>query len=221
MKVDICSLMIKTDKEIKVPASKIRGYIGNQFKDKSILHNHYGNERFLYSYPLVQYKIINGQPLILGVGEGAKVLKDISSDLYEFKLDKNYLIEEKIMHEKEFDINTSNEEFHYKFITPWLALNTQNFKKYKKMDDWKEKKLFLNKILIGNILSMAKGLGIIVNRRIYVKTHLEPVSVNYKSVKMLGFTGEFKVRFKISDYFGFGKGVSQGFGSVKQIIDEE
>lgn len=97
MKVDICSLMIKTDKEIKVPASKIRGYIGNQFKDKSILHNHYGNERFLYSYPLVQYKIINGQPLILGVGEGAKVLKDISSDLYEFKLDKNYLIWNGIM----------------------------------------------------------------------------------------------------------------------------
>ena len=30
-----------------------------------------------------------------------------------------------------------------------------------------------------------------------------------------------KVRFKIPDYFGFGKGVSQGFGSVKQIIDEE
>ena len=131
-----------------------------------------------------------------------------------------YSIEEKIIREKEVDVNTSNDEYHYKFITPWLALNTHNFKKYNNLDDWKEKKLFLNKILIGNILSMAKGLGIIVNRRIYVKTHLEPVSVNYKSVKMLGFTGEFKVRFKIPDYFGFGKGVSHGFGSVKQIIDE-
>lgn len=221
MNIDICNFIIKTDKEISASASKLRGYIGNQFENQVILHNHYGDGRFLYSYPLVQYKIINGQAIIVGIEDGANVLKEISSDLKELKLDKKYLIEEKIIREKEVDVNTTNEELHYKFVTPWLALNTQNFKKYNNIEDWREKKLFLNKILIGNILSMAKGLGIIVNRRIYVKTHLKPVSVDYKSVKMLGFTGEFKVRFKIPDYFGFGKGVSQGFGSVKRIIDEE
>ena len=222
MKINTCNLLIKTDKDISQESNKLRGYIGNKFKNHPLLHNHYGNEKFLYSYPLVQYHILDGQAMIFGIEEGVDVLKDISGDLKELNLDHtHYSIEEKIIREKEVDVNTSNEEYHYKFITPWLALNTQNFKKYNNLDDWKEKKLFLNKILIGNILSMAKGLGIIVNRRIYVKIHLEPVSVNYKSVKMLGFTGEFKVRFKIPDYFGFGKGVSQGFGSVKQIIDEE
>lgn len=221
MKINTCNLLIKTDKDISQESNKLRGYIGNKFKNHPLLHNHYGNEKFLYSYPLVQYHIFDGQAMIFGIEEGVDALKDISSDLKELKLDNTYYsIEEKIIREKEVDVNTSNDEYHYKFITPWLALNTHNFKKYNNLDDWKEKKLFLNKILIGNILSMAKGLGIIVNRRIYVKTHLEPVSVNYKSVKMLGFTGEFKVRFKIPDYFGFGKGVSHGFGSVKQIIDE-
>jgi len=176
MKINTCNLLIKTDKDISQESNKLRGYIGNKFKNHPLLHNHYGNEKFLYSYPLVQYHILDGQAMIFGIEEGVDVLKDISGDLKELNLDHtHYSIEEKIIRE----------------------------------------------ILIGNILSMAKGLGIIVNRRIYVKTHLEPVSVNYKSVKMLGFTGEFKVRFKIPDYFGFGKGVSQGFGSVKQIIDEE
>lgn len=222
MKINTCNLLIKTNKDISQQSSKLRGYIGNEFKNHPLLHNHYGNEKFLYSYPLVQYHILDGQAMLLGIEEGVDVIKDISSDLKELKLDNtSYLIEEKIIREKEVDVNTTNEELHYKFVTPWLALNTQNFKKYNNIEDWREKKLFLNKILIGNILSMAKGLGIIVNRRIYVKTHLKPVSVEYKSVKMIGFTGEFKVRFKIPDYFGFGKGVSQGFGSVKRIIDEE
>ena len=87
--------------------------------------------------------------------------------------------------------------------------------------DWKERKIMLNKIFVGNILSMSKGLGIIVNRRIHVKSNLEHQSTDYKSVNMLGFSGEFKVNFKIPDFFGFGKGVSQGFGTVIKVDETQ
>ena len=36
---------------------------------------------------------------------------------------------------------------------------------------------------------------------------------------MLGFSGEFKVNFNIPDFFGFGKGVSQGFGTIVKVDD--
>lgn len=217
MKINTSYLVFKTDNPVTCEASKLRGFIGNKFKNQTLLHNHYGNERFLYSYPLIQYKIIDGQASILGIEEGADLLKEISSEIKELKLDKTYHIDEKIIYDKEYDINTTNEECHYKFISPWLALNTKNYKKYKSMSNWRESKLFLNNILVGNILSMSKGLGIIVNRHLYIKSHLDTVSTKYKSVNMIGFTGEFKVRFKIPDFFGFGKGVSQGFGTIKRI----
>ncbi len=37
----------------------------------------------------------------------------------------------------------------------------------------------------------------------------------YKGTEILGFTGRFKVNFKIPDFFGLGKGVSQGGGTVR------
>jgi hypothetical protein len=222
MKVDSVHLILKTDKEITENSSKFRGYIGNKFRDYPLLHNHYSDDGSLYSYPLIQYHIVDGEASILGIEEGGKILKEISSQINELKLsDRYYRVIKNIIHEKETNITPTREEHHYKFLSPWLALNSVNYQKYKEMNDWKNKKLFLNNILVGNILSMAKGLGIIVNREIYPKTLLETKPSKYKSIMMEGFLGEFKVRFKIPDFFSLGKGASYGFGSVKGIVDED
>ncbi|MDR3222228.1 MAG: hypothetical protein LBT66_00640 [Methanobrevibacter sp.] len=222
MKINTAHLILKTDKKVTEDINRVRGYFGNTFREYPLLHNHYSNERLLYSYPLIQYKVLDGEVSILGIEEGIKTLKEISSEINELKLsDKYYRVTEKIMFEKEINITPTREEHHYKFLIPWLALNSKNYQKYIVMKDWKDKKLFLNNILIGNILSMAKGLGIIVNREIYPKTILDAVSLKYKSIAMTGFNGEFKIKFRIPDFFSLGKGASQGFGTVKEIIDED
>ena len=220
MKYNIVNISFKTDKHVSANASKVRGFLGNTFSEYIILHNHYGNDNFLYSYPFVQYNVFDDTIHILGIDEGAKILKYIAPEISSFDLDKHYKVKEKTIHEKEVDIKPSSEEKHYKFITPWLGLNTKNYPKYMALKTWKEKKELINKILVGNVLSMSKGLGIIVNKRLYAKTHFEEKIVDYKSVKMNAFAGEFKIHYDIPDYFGLGKGVSQGFGCVKQITDE-
>ena len=222
MDIDTTHLILKTNKKIKQDSSKLRGYFGNEFKDYPILHNHYSEGKVLYSYPLIQYQIIDGQASILGIEEGANLLRELAPKIKELKLsDSYYKVDDYTLTDKEYNVRTTNKELHYKFVTPWLALNTKNHTKYKQIQSWKDKKLLLNNIFVGNILSMAKGLGIIVDRKLYVKSMLNPCSAPYKSVNMLGFTGEIKVKFNIPDFFGFGKGVSQGFGSVVRIFDEE
>lgn len=221
MKYNIVNLVLKTDQTLTASPAKVRGFIGNVYKDYPILHNHYSNDKFLYSYPFVQYKIINGDIVIVGIDEGAELLKKIAPELSTLSLDKNYQITEKLIHEKEYDIKPSSEEKHYKFITPWLGLNQNNYKKYINAKSWKDKKEIVNKVLVGNLLSMSKGLGIIVNKRLYAKTHFDEKIVEYKGVKMTAFTGEFKIYYDVPDYLGLGKGVSQGFGCVKEICDEE
>lgn len=217
MKINTVNLTLKTDKTVVEGANKVRGYIGNTFKDYPLLHNHYCNDNHLLTYPLVQYKIINGDVVILGIEEGGDVLKEISSDLNILKLNKEYKITEKILSEKEVDVKPSSEEKHYKFVTPWLGLNQKNYSKYNELYGWKDKKNFLNNILVGNLLSMSKGLGIIVNKRLHVKSHFEIKQVKYKSVIFNGFVGEFMVHYDIPDFFGLGKGVSHGFGTVCEI----
>lgn len=221
MKYNIVNLILKTDKRLTAGPAKVRGFIGNTFSEHPILHNHYAEDKFLYTYPFVQYKIINGSIVIVGIDEGADLIKKIAPELSVLNLDKEYKITEKLIHEKEVDIKPSSDEKHYRFITPWLGLNQTNYKKYVNSQSWKDKKEILNKVLVGNLLSMSKGLGIIVNKRLYAKTHFREKIVEYKGVKMNAFTGEFKVHYDIPDYFGLGKGVSQGFGSVKQIYDDE
>ena len=216
MEYNIVKLFLITDDQISVNASKIRGFIGNEFKEYNLLHNHYG-KNYIFTYPKVQYKILEDKILVFGINEGGEILKKISSDLKYLDLDKKYYISEKIIHEKLFDIKPTLDEKHYKFVTPWIGLNTTNFQKFKKINNWRDKKILLNKIIVGNILSLSKGLGIIVNKKLYAKSFLKEEYIKYKSVKMNAFKGEFKIHYDLPDYIGIGKGVSQGFGCVKKI----
>lgn len=210
-------LFLETDKKVTEPASKLRGFIGKKFSEYPILHHHIQEVGFLYLYPRVQYKILEGAPLILGIDEGAEVLKRISSEIEFLRLGMSlYKVESVVIKEKKLDVKPSREKQHYKFLTPWIALNQENYKKFLKIENWKERKEFLNRILVGNILSMCKGLGIVVRKRLYAHSHLDFNKTEYKSIKVFGLTGEFKVNFLLPDYIGLGKGVSQGFGVVKQ-----
>ena len=132
-------------------ASKLRGYIANRFKEYPILHHHLEEVGYLYTYPRVQYKLIEGT--------APDVLKKISDDIEELELGKSvYKVESIQMTQLNAEFGPCRENRHYKFVTHWLALNTANYERYKAMTDWKERKEFLNGILVGNILSMCKSL---------------------------------------------------------------
>lgn len=217
MQLNTCQLILKTDKDVIEDTAKLRGYIAGLDKNNTLLHNHINNNVLLYTYPQVQYKIVNGRAFLFGIDEGVNTIKEIMDDLEVLELKRNYTITEKQLIEKKVDLNTTVEEHKYKFITPWIGLNSKNYNKYNELDNTRDKKLFINKILIGNILSMCKGLGIIINHRIHVKTHLNTETVQYKSVYMQAFTGEFLTNFQLPAYIGLGKGVSHGYGTLIEL----
>ena len=107
----------------------------------------------------------------------------------------------------------------YSFLTPWLALNEANYDRYQGAG-LGERRDMLRRILIGNILSMSKGLGYVVTEEIKVsKLDVYPVKepVWLKGVRMVGFKGAFAVNFELPDYMGLGKSVSRGFGMIKRV----
>ena len=46
MKYNIVNLILKTDSKLTASPAKIRGFLGNTYKDYPILHNHYANDKF-------------------------------------------------------------------------------------------------------------------------------------------------------------------------------
>ncbi len=79
-------------------------------------------------------------------------------------------------------------------------------------------KRFLEKILVGNLLSISKSLGYTVPSRIIADIgKVKEVDTSLKGTHMLGFLGQFSVNFSIPDYWGIGKSVSRGFGTVKRV----
>jgi len=209
-------LIFNTERPVKESASKLRGYIANRFKDYPILHHHIEEASYLYTYPRIQYKQIEGTAIVVGIEEGVDVLKKISDDLTELELGKSrYKVHSVQMTQMNAEFGPCGENNHYKFLTHWLALNPANYERYKGISDWREKKEFLNGILVGNLLSMCKSLDLVVDRKLYVHSRLDDEQVEYKGIQVIGFTGEFRVNFRIPDFFGLGKGVSQGFGVVK------
>ncbi|MCX9011191.1 MAG: CRISPR-associated endonuclease Cas6 [Candidatus Methanoperedens sp.] len=214
MTIKTTYLVFRTKKPVVEPSSKLRGFIGGRFPDHALLHNHI-KEGYIYTYPMIQYKVLGGTASILGIEEGARVIKEISNSIDTLVLGNSvYNIEQRILYEQEVELKPIDHPVHYKFVSPWLALNPENHKKFCGLNHWKDKKEFLNSILVGNILSMCKGLGITVNNELYTSTHLDMEKVKYKATQVIGFTGYFIINFEIPQFFGIGKGVSQGFGVV-------
>ena len=217
MNLNVCRLELLNVKMKPRDSEKIRGYLGNKYEELDILHNH-KEEKFIYRYPKVQYKVINEKPIIIGIDEGANVITDIGIK------DDEVVIGEKSISTFEKKISISNDEYgvtkdyiKYKFLSPWIALNQKNINNYMNSSEM-EKEEILKKILIGNIISMSKGLNYTVEDQVKCWINLDKVQVKIKDIKHIGFVGEFKVNFNIPDYFGIGKNVSKGFGTIKKVI---
>ena len=202
---------------------KFRGFIGNLFRDYDLLHNHdQVTGKMIYRYPLIQFKLINCIPAIIAVTDQAV---DLFSLLF-MKLNEIFIedmkipVFEKDLHVENVEFGYINETFMYEFISPWMALNQKNFRRYAESDSEIEKTRILRQTLIANILSMSKYLGCWLEKeqKIHVEIRTSEKPVNLKGKTMIGFTGMFKTNFMIPDGLGIGKSVSRGFGTVRRVI---
>lgn len=200
-------------------AEKIRGYIGRKFIEDSFLHHHTEDNKLIYRYPVVQYKVINGTPLLIGIKGGVDSLWKVFDDMSELNLNNTaYEIFDKKSLLKKIYIGILDKQKIYTFLTPWLALNEKNYEKYQKLGSWPKRKKLLEKILIDNIISISKSLGYTVPEPIKADIKkLKEVHTKLKGTPMLGFLGTFSVNFEIPDYWGIVKSVSRGFGTIKRV----
>ena len=109
----------------------------------------------------------------------------------------------------------------YRFLTPWLALNQNNARRYRTLSKDIDRCRLLERILVGNCLSFAKSFRHTVTLRLQADcSKLRPVYRNLKGITMQGFMGLFSVNFLLPDRVGIGKSVSRGFGTVVRVAND-
>lgn len=198
-------------------AHKLRGYFGEYFKEYSpLLHNHYEDGTARYKYPLVQYKVIDHIPMLLGLNEGAELLTSLFLHIHQMELaGTTYPIYSKNISQQKVETGVVDDLVGYQFANYWMALNSDNYKEYLRLSA-EEQQSKLNRVLRNNILSFFKGVGVWVEDKIMVKGNFSPKSSNFKDNKMMVFGGEFVANVALPAYVGIGKSVSRGFGVIKK-----
>lgn len=206
------------EKSVKGTADKLRGYFASRFGECTLTHHHLNDNKLLYKAPIIQYKMLDGKPFVIGINEGADILQRTHMDINYIKIGHTeYQIKEKAIVLRTDKLGIINDSNTYSFLTPWLALNQKNYEKYQMMATWARRKKLLESILVGNIISMSKSLGYTVPGPI--EAHIDKmreVRTSLKGTAMTGFMGTFSVNFEIPDYWGIGKSVSRGFGTVRR-----
>jgi len=217
MRLKTMLLKMESNQPIMEDTNKLRGFFASKFNSYLLLHNHLGNNKFLYQYPRIQYKTINHTKMVLGLAEGVDVLQNIYNQYDQIILaGHTYQIYSKEIILKEEDFRVTSENIKYEFLIPWFALNEENYQRYKKYN-YPERTDQLRSILIRNIMAIAKTFQYFVDSKIIVNTNLKENPIKFKGEDMIGFLGAFQVNFKLPNYIGLGKSVSRGFGTIKKI----
>lgn len=202
------------EKFTKSSAKALRGFFGNFFSGIIEFHNHLDQITFNYQTPNIQYRVVDGNLSILGINEGGDILLQ---SIEKIKLDQIILngINNKII-EKEIkitfpELEIKDERFDYKFESFWVALNKENYKKYKRGE------FSLDTQLRNNILEFFKSCGVQAEQRIIASGNFEEHEIIEKDTTILGFTGTFKTNVNLPELIALGKRKSVGYGLIKRI----
>ena len=202
----------------KAEATAIRGFFGRKFEDEIYMHNHNPDGSVIYQYPRVQFKVIDQTATLIGINEGSELLQRLW-----LSFDRTRLGDEQLqILESQFEtcieqLAVTTEPIAYRFVTPWLALNQENFGVYTKTRNAHRRKDELSRILVGNCLGLAKSLGIRFTDRITADCgRLASIKTTLKGQGMIGFVGRFTLNLTLPDHLGLGKSVSRGFGTIER-----
>ena len=214
---DIKSVVVRviTNKPVRKTPYQVKGVFMRQYPNEDIIPMLDGTYRDRYLYPRVQVKILNEQIYLIGINEGVDSVISLNERLKSLDFGNiTFDVEHTDLDSVSNQFTPSDNLVHYKFITPWVALNHMTGGKYKFLTN-QEKPSYLNKLLGQNIIFLAKEVGVDLTDDILTKVKVsslfpKPLDDN----KWGAFMGAFKTNFILPNYIGIGNGITRGYGTI-------
>lgn len=219
--IEVLSVMLNVRlKDIELPF--LRGALISKTSGSDILFHGHLPGGLRYSYPLIQYKKLGEYAAVVALQEAVPQLEKLlleNAVPMELRLGRRMVcasVSDVFRQSVDMSVSKVMRTFE---ITRWLPLNQENYEVYCSMDSLADKFAFLENLLVGNILSFAKGVGVFFEDQICVSiVYLHSTrTFKYKGVEMLGFDVQFRTNVSLPEFIGLGKGVSLGFGTVMSV----
>ena len=219
MLLKLFALTLEPADPIQFSSPELRSHFAGILGEYMDLHKS-NADGFIHRYPAIQCKQVKNRLVIIGISQGAVLLEQVSQGKEEILVGKNtctILERDASVRQEAFGI--SGIMHTYEFLTPYLALNQQNAKKFYELKDKPERDKFMHKILAGNLAILAKSLDYKPQVPITCEEKLKFRIDWIERENVIVFLGKFRTNCRIPDYFGIGQSISQGFGTVKNIPD--
>ena len=197
-----------------------RGAINKEIDQSEFLAHNHLPDGVRYSYPLVQYGTDGIFTQIRAIGQGVRLfekLKDVENLNLRLHQRKVHLQLVRVQ-KQQFTLQPII-DFKTYFMHSWLPFNQENVRRFRDLRSADEKILLLERILVGNILSMAKGCGLEIrgHLEVLIEEIFEQQKTSYKQTTFDAFSLKFKANIVLPDRLGLGKGVSNGFGTIHTL----
>lgn len=176
-----------------------------------------------FAYPMAQFKMRrNGgryQPLLLCLGaKVGQALEVFRNSLHMQVLVNGRLYSLAIAEAKVYSFEWQAGEQPYAYnLFKYQALNSDNYRIYRRLKEEEEKKEFLGKLLVKHLLAFARAVGWELDFQLEVQNlHLmneKPVSCGPISYHC--FDLSFRCPLLLPEYIGLGNAVAKGFGVVR------
>lgn len=199
---------------------QFRGAAIASLKQNNLFYHNHDENGLVYRYPRIQYKRIHQKAAIVCVNEGVEAIHYLfTSGNFNYRIGnemKSMLIQS--IDTYETYISLCREMKCYR-LQNWLPLNSKNYKLYQKTENMVSRIQILERVLVGNILSFLKSVGIFFEEQIIL--HITNITgqrtVIYKKVKLMAFDIEFKANIVLPQYVGIGKNASVGCGVLTAV----
>ena len=216
--IEVLSVMLDVRlKDIELPF--LRGALISKVSNSGTLFHGHLPDGLRYSYPLIQYKKLGEYATVVALQEAVPQLAELlleNTVPIKLRLGRRMVsasLSDVFRQNIDMSVSTAMRTFE---ISRWLPLNQENYDAYCTMDSLADKLAFLENLLLGNILSFAKVVGVFFEEQVRVSIVyiLSTGTFKYKGVEMLGFDIQFRTNVRLPEFIGLGKGVSLGFGTI-------
>ena len=193
-----------------------------EFPDDPLIPFINGTYRNDYLYPRVQVKILDEQIYLLGIEEGVEPVESLVKNLDIMNFGNITFQVEGVENDVlDIDFGPSDKSIYYEFLTPWIALNKINLKRYRSLGNSDEERIkFLRRLLSQNIAFIGKELGLRLDAKIFVDLSLDTLKPRIMDEgKSASFEGGFCTNFVLPNFIGVGNGITKGFGVLYSELE--
>ena len=176
-------------------------------------------DHLIHRYPALQCKQVRSELMVIGICQGAAFLHHLASGNDAIPAGgSTCTIVSRDPEVRNEEFGTGGTMHDYEFLTPWLALNQQYAKKFYDLSGKPARDAFMEKLLLTHLNTLAKSLDALPADPITCTAHVKFKRERIDRENVIVFLGKFTTNLRIPDYFALGQSVSQGYGTIREIV---